>query len=134
MTSVPRWFAVVLLAALVISFPSCHHPEQQGPQYVMLTYNNGKCQQNGSSGVIDLWSNLPVIYQGAATLTEFQINFQNGCPFSSCPVNSPNGRSDNVGQLAVSSVGNTFNYSSMMIDNQNCTLGGAMGVRIKSGP
>ena len=103
----------------------------------MLTYNNGNCQQNGSSGVIDVPTGQNVIYQGAAALSQFNIQFAGGnCPFasSSCPVNSPNGTPINVGQANANAVGNTYYYSSMTIDNHQCTDGGAMGLRVKGGP
>ena len=138
MPSVRRLFALAVVAGLLVVLPGCHSSptgQQQGPQYIMLTYNNGNCQQNGSSGVIDIWSSQSVIYQGASALTEFQIQFSS-CPFAAanCPVNSPNGNAINVGQPTGSAVNNTYYYSSMMINNQQCTLAGPMGVRVRPGP
>jgi len=101
----------------------------------MLTYNNGNCQQNGSTGVIDVPSGQNVIYQGASALSQFNVGFST-CPFASgnCPVNSPNGTPMNVGQPTGSAVGNTYSYTGLTINNQTCTNGGQMGVRIKPGP
>lgn len=137
MTSVRRLFALAVVTGLLVVLPGCHGPtgQQQGPQYIMLTYNGGNCQQNGSTGVIDLWSSENVIYQGASALNQFQVQFST-CPFASanCPVNSPNGSAVNVGQPSGSAVNNTYYYSSLTINNQNCTNSGALGVRIKGGP
>lgn len=137
MTSVRTLLALAVVTGLLILLPGCHKPVgQQGPQYIMLTYNGGNCQQNGSTGVIDIWSNQAVIYQGASALNSFQIQFAGDCPFATgnCPVSSPNGNPINVGQPNGNAVNNTFYYSSMMINAQQCTDGGAMGLRVKGGP
>ena len=139
MISVRRLLVSAVLAGLLISLPGCHKPtpvHQLGPFYIMLTYNNGSCQQNGSSGIIDIPYDQNIIYQGAAALTQFQVNFSADCPFAqgNCPVNSPNGNPDNVGQPNGNAKGNSYNYGSMMINNQQCTMGGPMGVRVKPGP
>jgi hypothetical protein len=140
MSSVRRLFALAVMASILAVLPGCHsNPtgQQQGPQYIMLTYNNGNCQQNGSSGVIDIWSSQSVIYQGASALNQFNIQFSGtSCPFaaSNCPVNSPNGNAINVGQPTGSAVNNTFYYSSITINNQTCNGVGSMGVRVKPGP
>ena len=106
-------------------------PAAPGPQYVMLTYNGGNCQQNGGTGLVDIDPNQAVVYQGASTLSQFQIQLSS-CPFASCPVNSPNGTSQNIGTPKPSAAGNTYYYSGMTIDNEKCTDMGTMGVRIKN--
>ncbi len=135
MTSVRRLFVLAAVAGLLIFLPGCKStkPGGQGPQYVMLTYNNGNCQQNGSSGVIDVVPNQAVIYQGASALSQFQIQFSS-CPFASCPVSSPNGNSVNVGQPNTGAAGNTYYYSGMTINNQQCNDIGPLGVRVWPGP
>lgn len=138
MTSVRKLIVLAVVTGLLIFLPGCRKPvHQQGPFYIMLTYNGGNCQQNGSMGVIEVPYDQNIIYQGAAALSQFQINFAGGsCPFApgNCPVNSPNGSPVNVGTPSANAVNNTYNYSSMMIDNQQCTDGGAMGLRVKPGP
>ena len=134
MTQCRRLIVLAVVAGFLVFLPSCkHNPTAVGPFYVMLTYNNGSCQQNGSSGVIDVPSNENVIFQGGAALTQFQIQFQS-CPFAStaCPVNSPNGNSYNAGTPSSGAVGNTYNYTSMTINNQQCNMPGPMGMRIKT--
>src|SRR5579872_1249333 len=102
MPSVRRLSALALVAGLLIFVSNCRStpspPTALGPFYIMLTYNNGNCQQNGSTGMIDIPSDQNVIYQGATALTQFSVQFSI-CPFASgnCPVNSPNGSPMNVG-------------------------------------
>jgi hypothetical protein len=96
----------------------------------MLTFNGGTCEQNGSSGVIDVYQKQAVIYEAAAILTNFQVEFA-ACPFNSCPVSSPHGTSVNVGKPIAGAIGMTFNYRGLTIDNQNCTNAAQMGLRIK---
>jgi len=105
-----------------------------GPQYIMLTYNNGTCQQNGQA-VVEVSTADTVIYQGAAAISQFNIQFQS-CPFAStaCPVNSPNGTSVNVGQPQPNAGGNYYGYTSVTIGNQPCTNGPQMGIRVRGGP
>ena len=129
-----RWFALAALAALLICFTSCQRVSaNQNNQTITIAMNgDGTCTQNGSSGVIDVYKNQPVVYQGATALTEFQVGFST-CPFSSCPVSSPSGTAVNVG-APTGTAGTTYNLSSMTINNQQCKSMGAMGVRIKNGP
>ena len=138
MPSVRRLFALALVAGLFTFLASCRSttpPTALGPFYIMLTYNNGNCQQNGSTGIIVIPSDQNVIYQGASALSQFSVQLPS-CPFASgnCPVNSPNGSPMNVGQPTSNSKGNTYNYSGLMINNQQCTMGGPLGVRVKGGP
>jgi len=138
MTSVRRLFALGLAASLSSFLLGCRHtpPTALGPFYIMLTYNSGSCQQNGSTGVIDVPSNQNVIYQAATSLSQFNASFSGNCPFAAgnCPVNSPNGTPMNVGLPNGNAVNSTFMYSGLTMDNQQCTDAGAMGVRIKPGP
>ncbi len=98
----------------------------------MLTYNNGACQQNGSYGIVDVGPNQPVIYQGAAPLRNFQVQFAE-CPFASCPVDSPHGISINVWKPKAGAAGNTFSYTGITINSQPCTNASGMGVHIMPG-
>ena len=64
--------SLAVLAGLLVFLPSCHRHGGQsvGPQYIMLTYNNGNCQQNGGAvAEVDTANN--VIYQGAAAISQF---------------------------------------------------------------
>lgn len=137
MPSVRRLFVLAVVAGLLIFLADCRTPvrQQQEPFYIMLTYNNGSCQQNGSTGIIEIPSDQNVIYQGATALSQFSVQLPT-CPFASgnCPVNSPNGNPMNVGQPTSNSKGNSYDYSGLMINNQQCTMGGPMGVRVKPGP
>jgi len=137
MMSVRRLFAAAAVAGLLMVLPGCHRTPtgQLGPFYIMLTYNNGNCQQNGSSSVIDVPMDQNVIYQGASSISQFNVVLAS-CPFASgnCPVNSPNGTPMNVGQPTSSAKDNTYTYTGLTINNQTCTDGGQMGVRIKPGP
>lgn len=132
MASRYSWLALAVLAASLVGLTSCQHVSAAQPatQYVSLSYNGGSCQQNGSSGVIEVSQSQPVVFQGATTLTQFQVQFTS-CPLSSCPVNSPNGAAVNVGQ-PTGTVGTTYNYSSITINNKSCNSGvGSMGLRVK---
>jgi hypothetical protein len=131
------WLALAVLAALLVCLPAYQRVRagQAAPtsQNISLAYNsNGTCTQNGSSGVIDIVNNLPVVYQGATALTQFQVQFTT-CPFaaSNCPVNSPNGSAVNAG-TPTGTVGTTYNYSSITINNQSCKGVSSMGVRVKN--
>jgi hypothetical protein len=132
MASRYSWLALAVLAASLVGLTSCQRTSAAQPatQYVSLSYNGGSCQQNGSSGVIDISQSQPVVFQGATKLTQFQVQFAS-CPLGSCPVNSPNGAAVNVGQ-PTGTVGTTYNYSSITINNQSCNSGaGSMGLRVK---
>jgi hypothetical protein len=98
MASRYSWLALAVLAAFLVGLTSCQHVRAAQPvtQYISLNYNNGSCQQNGSSGVIDIVQNQPVVFKGTTSLNQFQAQFTT-CPFSSCPVNSPNGSPVNMG-------------------------------------
>lgn len=134
MTSFSNRCLLAIVVSLLLFLPSCHrNTTQSGPQYIMLTFNNGACEQNGSTDLVEISPDQPLIYQGAASLNQFEVQF-NACPFGSCPVNSPHGTSMNVGQPNPGTAGKTFNYTGMTINNQSCSNGGAMGLRIKSGP
>jgi len=134
MASRYRWLALAVLAAFLVGLTSCQHVRAAQPvtQYISFSYNNGSCLQNGSSGVIDIVQNEPVVFKGTTSLNQFQAQFSS-CPFSSCPVNSPNGSPVNVGQ-PTGTVGTTYNYSSITINNQQCSGVGSMGLRVKSSP
>ena len=134
MASRYRWLALAVLAAFLVGLTSCQHVRAAQPvtQYISLSYNNGSCQQNGSSGVIDVVQNQTVVFKGATSVNQFQAQFTT-CPFGSCPVSSPNGSPVNVGQ-PTGTVNTTYNYSSMTINNQSCNNPGSMGLRVKSGP
>jgi hypothetical protein len=132
MASRYSWLALAVLAASLVGLTSCQRvtAAQPATQYVSLSYNGGSCQQNGSSGVIDISQSQPVVFQGATKLTQFQVQFTS-CPLSSCPVNSPNGAAINAGQ-PTGTVGTTYTYSSITINNQSCNSGvGSMGLRVK---
>jgi len=134
MTSSCSRCALAVLAVFLFLLPGCHRaPKDTGPLYIMLMFNGGACEQNGSSGVIDVYQDQAVIYETAAQLTEFQVRFA-ACPFASCPVSSPHGRSVNIGQPNPGTVGATFNYSGMTINNQSCNDAEAMGIRVKLRP
>jgi hypothetical protein len=131
MTSCRRLIALAVVAGFLVFLPGCHRtpPTTAGPLYIMLTYNNGTCQQNGSTGVVDVAPGQSAIYQGAAALAEFQVQFT-ACPFTSCPINSPNGTSVNAGPPVANAAGNTYYYSAMTINNQQCNNIGPLGLRV----
>ena len=130
----PRWLAFALLVTSLAWLTGCQRvTASQNTQTVAISMNvDGTCTQNGSSGVIELAPAQPVMYQGAANSTQFQIQFTS-CPFSSCPVSSPNGMAVNVG-APTGTPGTTYNISSMTINNQACKGVGSMSVKIKGGP
>jgi hypothetical protein len=128
-TSLCSLLAVVTCLLLVL--PGCHRTTTDtGPQYIMLTFNNAACEQNGSTDVIEIPSNRAVVYQGAAIISQFEVRFA-ACPFSSCPVKSPYGTSMNVGPPNPGTAGTTFNYTGMTIQNEPCKNAASLGVRIK---
>jgi len=124
----------MVLAACVVCFTSCQRvAANQNTQTVSIAMNpDGTCTQNSSSGVIDIYKNQQVVYQGATALNQFQVQFST-CPFSSCPVNSPSGTAMNVG-APTGAVGTTYNLSGMTINNQQCKSVSPLGLRIKGGP
>jgi len=124
--------AIAAAVVLVCCLAGCHsQPASDEPQYIMLTYNGGSCQQNGSPGMLDVRQGQAVIYQGASQLRNFQVGFAD-CPFiaGNCPVKSPNGNSINVGKPNADTGGSTFMYSSLTIDNEPCTNAAQMGVKV----
>ena len=128
-----RRIAGAAAVALVFCFAGCHSQSvSDEPQYIMLTYNGGNCQQNGSPGVIDVSKGQAVIYQGASLLRNFQVGLSS-CPFvaGNCPVKSPNGDSINVGKPNSGTDGSTFMYNNLNIDGEPCTNAAQMGVRVK---
>ncbi len=126
--------ALAVLAAVLFVLPGCHRtPKDPGPLYIMLMFNGGACEQNGSTEVIEVPADRAVIYQTAAELTDFEVRFT-ACPFSSCPVSSPHGRSVNVGQPNPGAGGTTFNYAGITMNHQSCNNAGAMGLRVKLAP
>jgi hypothetical protein len=127
-----RWTALAI-SAFLLYLPGCHRSATLEPQYILLTFNGGACQQNGTNGVVEVSADQPVIYQGASgMLTQFQVQFTI-CPFASCPVNSPAGDSANVGKPLAASAGATFRYSGMSINNQRCIDADTMGLRVRPG-
>ena len=110
----------------------CHKKtSESGPQYIMLTFNNAACEQNGSTGILEISPEQPVVYQAAATLRQFEVRFA-ACPFTSCPVSSPHGMSMNIGPPNPGTAGTTFNYSGMTINGEPCNNGATLGIRIKN--
>jgi hypothetical protein len=137
MTSRQIRFALPVVLALLIVLPSCSKLAvgQPGPFTISLAYNGGQCTQNGSTGVIDVEQDWDVTYQGAAALSEFNVQFSS-CPFAAgkCPVNSPQGATQNPGTPTAASVNNTYYYSSVTINGQSCNNGtNTFGVHIKPG-
>jgi hypothetical protein len=133
MTTTCRRSALAVLAGFLLFLSNCRQARKEsGPQYIMLTFNAGACEQNGSTGVIEIDQNRAVIYQIAAELPQFEVRFK-ACPFASCPVTSPHGTSVNVGKPNAGAAGTTFTYSGLTINNQACNDAGAMGVHVKPG-
>jgi hypothetical protein len=125
--------ALLLLVSIVFPLANCRRQSgERGPLYIMLTYNGGACEQNGSEGIIDIYQDQPVVYQTAAELTQFKVQFT-ACPFASCPVNSPHGTSVNVGAPNAGMAGTTFNYSGMSMNNEQCKDAASMGVHVSPG-
>jgi len=121
----------VMACLSLLLLPGCHKKtSESGPQYIMLTFNNAACEQNGSTGIIEISPNQPVVYQAAAVLSQFEVRFA-ACPFTSCPVSSPHGTSMNIGAPNPGTAGTTFSYSGMTIDHEPCRNGATLGVRIK---
>ncbi len=134
MTSSHSRAALIVLATFLSFLPGCHRaPKDSGPLYIMLMFNGGACEQNGSTDVIEVAQDRAVIYQTAAELTDFEVRFT-ACPFSSCPVASPNGRSVNMGKPNPGTAGTTFNYAGITMNHQSCNNGGAMGLRVALAP
>jgi hypothetical protein len=126
--------AVAVAICLLIPLAGCQRKSSRpsGPLYIMLTFNSGACEQNGSTGIIEINSNQAVVYEGAAILGKFQVQFAD-CPFASCPVNSPNGTPVNVGAPNAAYAGMTFNYTGFSIDDHPCTNARQLGVRVRPG-
>ena len=132
MTLCRRLIALAFVTGFLVFLPGCHRtpPTAAGPLTIALTIdNNGNCQQNGSTGAIDLAPGQSAIYQGASAVSQFQVQFTR-CPFASCPVNSPNGASVNTGPPVPNAAGNTYLYSGMSINNRQCNNIGPLGLRV----
>ncbi len=80
------------------------------------------------AGVVDVNQGAPVVYQGVAVTSQFNVGF-NTCPFATCAVNSPTGTPVNVGNPTGPAA--TYTYSGMTINNQSCKNVQSLGVRIK---
>jgi len=130
-----RLVPFAVLAALLLTATSCERASAFQNQTIAISFApDGSCQQSGSGGVasiIDVSKSHPVIYQGAATLSQFQVTFSS-CPFASgqCPVNSPTGAAVNVGN-PTGTVDMVYNYSNITINNMSCRIVGSMGVRVR---
>jgi hypothetical protein len=114
--------------------PTAESEVQLTSQTITLTLNGTSLEQNGSSGVIDIYQNEAVVYQtgmGSTPITQFSIQFTND-PYASA-VNSPSGSAVTV-QPNQGTAGNTYNYSSVTINNQQLSGVSPMGVRIRPGP
>ncbi len=123
--------AVAVVTGSLILFAGCQRGARpSGPLYIMLTFNGGACEQNGSIGVIDINQNQAVVYEGAAIIDKFQVQFAD-CPFTSCPVDSPNGTPVNVGSPNAAAAGMTFNYTGFSIDDHPCNNARQLGVRVR---
>jgi hypothetical protein len=125
--------ASALLTGILLLVPACHHEKDTGPQYIMLTFNAGACEQNGSTGVIDVTQDRAVVYQGASLVSQFEVRFS-ACPFAECPVSSPHGTSVNVGQPKRDAIGSTYSYTAMSINTDECRNASSLGVRIRRAP
>lgn len=137
MTSRQIRFVLPVAIACLLVLPGCKKtpPNAVGPLSIGLAYNGGNCTQNGSNGVIDVYQNQVVTYQGANVLSSFNVQFST-CPFAAgmCPVNSPQGTPQNVGEPSAASTNTTYYYSSVSINGQACNNGiGSFGVHIKPG-
>lgn len=126
--------ALAVLTGALLFLPACHHQAKEtGPQYIMLTFNAGACEQNGSTDPIEVHQDRSIVYQGASLVSQFEVRF-NACPFNECPVNSPHGTSVNVGQPKTDAVGTTFNYTAMSINGDPCRNAASLGIHIVPGP
>lgn len=132
MKSLGGCYRTAVVICLLLVLVGCHKSTSDtGPQYIMLTFNNAVCEQNGSADIIEIPPNRAVVYEGAAIISQFEVRFA-ACPFSSCPVSSPHGTSENVGPPSPGTGGATFNYTGMTIDNEPCKNASSLGVRIRS--
>jgi hypothetical protein len=127
-----RWNAFVVATGSLFCLAACHHPKDTGPQYIMLTFNAGACEQNGLSDVIDVDQSRAVIYQGASLVSQFEVRFH-ACPFTSCPISSPYGMSVNIGQPKSDAIGTIFNYTAMSINGDECKNAGSLGIHVIPG-
>lgn len=130
-------FALPVVLACLIVLPACRKTpvEAVGPLTISLAYNQGQCTQNGATGTVDVAQNQTVTYVPASAGTPFNIQFST-CPFAAgkCPVDSPQGTAQNVGEPTAASVNTTYYYSSVTINNQPCTNGiQSWGLHIKPG-
>jgi hypothetical protein len=132
MMSRSSWLARAAFVGLLVLLTSCHRATA-GTQYISLSNDGGTCKQNGSTGVVDVSADDKVVYQGAAAVSQFQVQFDT-CPFASCPVTSANGSPVDMGKPNAGAAGKTFNYTGLTINNQPCNLPGPMGLRVRGGP
>jgi hypothetical protein len=131
MTLLCKGSALAVLTGVLLLLPACHRQKDTGPQYIMLTFNAGACEQNGSTDVIAIDQDRAVVYLGASLVSQFEVRL-NACPFTSCPISSPHGTSMNVGQPRSDAVGKTFNYTAVSINGDECKNAASLGIRIQS--
>ena len=123
----PRWIWVVLavLVVLMICPTTYQRVNAQNSLTITLTNSNGTCQQNGSTGVIQVTPTTSVTYQASGNTTPFQVSFSS-CPFATCPINQSTGA-----QTPSANANGTYNYSAMSVNGQSCNNVSSMGLRVK---
>jgi hypothetical protein len=90
------------------------------------------CQQNESTGNVQVASGQNVTYQGGAVaLSQFEVVFPaTSTPFASAVISSPTGAATSAG--AFSGTANTpFAYKSLTINNRTCSNPGSLGLIMK---
>jgi hypothetical protein len=138
MTSRYMQFGIALAVCSCLFLPACNREKggggisQTGTLYISLSIAaapDNTCQQNGSTGNVQVASGQNVTYQGgAAALSQFDVVFPaTSTPFASAVISSPNGAATSAG--AFSGTANTpYAYSSLTINNRQCSNPGSLGL------
>ena len=137
MTSRHMQFGIALAVCSCLFLPACNREKgggglgQAGTLYISLSIAaapDNTCQQNGSTGNVQVASGQNVTYQGgAAALSQFKVVFPAAIPFSSAVIDSPNGAATSAG--AFNGTANTaYTYSSLTINNRQCSNPGSLGL------
>lgn len=100
---------------------------------ITLGCNSGTLTQavgGNPTTTVEVGSGDTVTYQSAVAVGQFSVNFSNGCPFSSCPVNSATGAAVSAGQPTAGSVNGTFTYGNVTFGGNGCNNPAGLGIHV----
>ncbi len=142
MTSRYMQLGIALAVCSCLFLPACNKAEKGGggvgqtaTLYINLSIAaapDNTCQQNGSTGNVQVASGQNVTYQGGAVaLSQFAVVFPaTSTPFASAVVSSPNGAATSAGAFN-GTANRVYTYSSLTINSRTCSNPGSLGLIMK---